>query len=79
MKKVIIPCENVSDLAIKLVEKLDADLASYEERRFPDGEIYFRLDSDVKGKEAVIVQSGYPNPNSSIIEMFFYFFFLILR
>ncbi len=70
MKKVIIPCENAGDLAIKIVEKTGSELASYEERRFPDGEFYFRLDSDVKNKEVVVVQSGYPHPNSSLIEMF---------
>ena len=46
MKKFIIPCENAQELAVRIAERADAELGSYEERRFPDQEIYFRIDSD---------------------------------
>ncbi|MFO7872131.1 MAG: ribose-phosphate diphosphokinase [Candidatus Undinarchaeales archaeon] len=69
MKKIVIPCEKTESLAIDIAEKIDGRLASYEDRRFPDNEFYFRVETDLKGKEAVIVQTGYPDPNSSVVEL----------
>lgn len=69
MKKIVIPCEKTENLAIDIAEKIDGRLASYEDRRFPDNEFYFRVETDLKGKEAVIVQTGYPDPNSSVVEL----------
>ena len=69
MKKIIVPCSNVEDLAIKISQELKAGDAQHEKRRFPDAEHYWRIDTDLKGAMAIVVQSGYPNPNDSIIEL----------
>jgi ribose-phosphate pyrophosphokinase len=37
-------------------------------RIFPDGETYVRIDTDVKGREVVIVQTMFPDQNSSLME-----------
>jgi ribose-phosphate pyrophosphokinase len=63
----IIPCSNSTELGKNLAKELNAELAQYETRKFPDSEIYFRVDSDLD--KAVIVQSGYPEPNNSLIEV----------
>lgn len=69
MKKIVIPCEKTESLAIEIAEKVDGNLASYEDRRFPDNEFYFRIETDLKDKEVIIVQTGYPDPNSSVVEL----------
>lgn len=69
MKKFIVPCSNAIDLATKLATELKTGVVQYESRKFPDGENYFRIDTDLAGKEAVIVQSGYPSPNDSLVEL----------
>ncbi len=69
MKNLIVPCSNAVDLATKLATELKTGVVQYESRKFPDGENYFRIDTDLSGAEAVIVQSGYPNPNDSVVEL----------
>jgi len=69
MKQLIVPCSNAVDLATKIATELKTGVVQYESRKFPDGENYFRIDTDLTGTEAVIVQSGYPNPNDSLIEL----------
>ncbi|HIJ98516.1 TPA: ribose-phosphate pyrophosphokinase [archaeon] len=69
MKQLIVPCSNAVDLATKLATELKTGVVQYESRKFPDGENYFRIDTDLSGSEAVILQSGYPNPNDSVIEL----------
>jgi len=68
MERIIVACTNGKELGEKLVKELGVATADYELRNFPDGETYFRIDSDVKGKEAIIVQGGYPNPNNALME-----------
>ncbi len=41
----------------------------FEIKRFPDGETYFRLKSDVENKNVFIVQCTYPKPNEKIFEL----------
>lgn len=69
MKKIIIPCSNATELAAALSTELKCETAQFEYRKFPDNEIYFRIDTDLKGTEAIIVQSGFPNPNDSLVEL----------
>ena len=50
-------------LARALAAELDAELGGLEVRRFPDGETYVRLDSDVAGRDVVIAASlSQPDP-----------------
>jgi ribose-phosphate pyrophosphokinase len=51
----ILPLPGNEALAKDIAGRLSADLAELETRRFPDGESYVRLRSDVRGRELVIV------------------------
>lgn len=69
MKKLIVPCANAPDLATRLATELKAGVVQYESRKFPDGESYFRIDTDLSATDVIVVQSGYPNPNDALIEL----------
>ena len=47
---------------------MDARLARIEARRFPDGEIYFRVLDDVEGEDVVLLQSAALNPDEYLLE-----------
>jgi ribose-phosphate pyrophosphokinase len=51
----ILPLPGNDTLAKTLAQRLGAELGVLETRRFPDGESYVRLRSDVKGREVVLV------------------------
>ncbi len=70
MKQLIVPCSNAIDLATKLATELKTGVVQYESRKFPDGENYYRIDTDLTGLEAIIVQTGYPHPNDALVELF---------
>ncbi len=38
-------------------------------KRFPDGEIYIRIDHDLRGRDVLIVQSTYPDQDSKLMEV----------
>lgn len=69
MGKIIVPCANAADLATRLATEMKAGVVQYESRKFPDGENYYRIDTDLTGKDVVVVQSGYPNPNDALVEL----------
>jgi len=48
--------------------RLDVPLAETISKRFPDDEFYVRINDDISGEHAVIVQTTYPDHN--IIELF---------
>ena len=58
---------NSSELAGRISQELGAEVAKVDIKRFPDGEIYVRVVSDVKGKECAVVQST-PD-NGSLVEL----------
>ena len=55
-----------------LGEKIAIDLGLKFEnvatRVFPDGEIYVRINTDIKGRKVVIVQTMFPDQNDSLME-----------
>ena len=55
-------------LAGQLAKQLNCRLADVEIRRFPDEECYVKVRESLKGQDAVIVQTTYPDPN--ILELF---------
>lgn len=55
-------------LGDSLAKHLGANLAQTEIRRFPDGECYVRIASDLHDQDVILVQTTYPDPN--IIELF---------
>ncbi len=50
-------------LGARLAEELQCEVAQAEIKRFPDLEVYARIDSEVEGKHVVVVQSTHPNDN----------------
>jgi len=55
-------------LAYKVAEALGAENGQVEIRKFPDNEKYVRIDSDVKGRAVVLVQSMAFNPDEYLME-----------
>ncbi len=70
---VIVPLLGSEAHAAKLGERLGLTVATPELRRFPDGEIYVRLDaaSVGNGDHVVIVGSLYPQPADRFLELAF--------
>ncbi|PJZ69824.1 phosphoribosylpyrophosphate synthetase [Leptospira perolatii] len=58
------------EFARKISEGLNCEIGEIESRRFPDGETYVRVLSDVKGKEAIVVCS-LDHPDEKLIWLFF--------
>ncbi len=54
-KLVLTPMPGNEDMAVKLAAALNADIGLVEDRRFPDGESYLRLKTDVSGRTLAIV------------------------
>ncbi len=50
-------------LGARLADALHCEIADTEIKRFPDLEVYARIDSEVEGKHVVIVQGTHPNDN----------------
>jgi len=54
-------------LAGKISQELGAELAKIESKRFPDGEIYVRILSNMRGEECAVIQSTLGN--DALIEL----------
>jgi ribose-phosphate pyrophosphokinase len=55
-------------LGEKIAMGLGIKFENIATRIFPDGETYVRIESNVKSKHAVVVQTLFPNQNNSLIE-----------
>jgi len=55
-------------VAEDLAKALNVSLVNTISKRFPDDEFYIRITDDIKGKDVIIVQTTYPDPN--IVELF---------
>lgn len=56
-------------LSERVASKIEEEIVSVESKVFPDGEIYIRLDGDVKGQDCCLIQTTYPNEN--LLSLFF--------
>jgi ribose-phosphate pyrophosphokinase len=56
-------------LSSKLSKEMGWRLVRPEMRRFPDGEIYLRIASGLRGQEVVVVQSLSPPQNEHLVEL----------
>lgn len=56
---------------LKLARQLGAEYVCVETRKFPDGEIYVRVEKEPRGEAAVLVQSMYRAPNDYLVEYLF--------
>ena len=68
MTKVILGPASV-DLGTKLAEILHAEAIPVESKTFPDGESYVRINGDIAGEKAVIVQSTYPPQDRHLVQL----------
>ena len=57
-------------LAEEIARLSGLDFVEVEAKRFPDGESYVRLTSEVKGEKVFIVQSTYPPQDTHLIQLF---------
>src|SRR4030067_1223979 len=57
-------------LAQEIVDYLKIDLGRCVLDRFNDGEIHFYIDENVRGEDVFIIQSGSPDANSHLMELF---------
>ncbi len=55
-------------LAIKVASLIGGELGDVEVKKFPDGETYIRILSDVSGRDVVYINSLQKGPNDLIIE-----------
>nr|MDO8080854.1 ribose-phosphate diphosphokinase [Candidatus Freyarchaeota archaeon] len=70
MDKVIIGGSSSYVLAIKIARELNATLLGTDIKKFPDGEKYVRIEGDLEGVDAAVVQSMYLNPDEYLMEYF---------
>ncbi|MEM3593586.1 MAG: ribose-phosphate diphosphokinase [Candidatus Jordarchaeaceae archaeon] len=70
MDKVIIGGSSSYVLAIKVARELNAPVLNTDIKRFPDGEKYIRIEGELEGTNAVVIQSMYLNPDEYLIEYF---------
>ena len=60
----IFPGSSNPNLTNKIKNAMGAQIVDRELRRFPDGELYSRLLTDVSGEGVILVQSTYPDHNA---------------
>jgi len=66
----IIPGPSSTELGRKIAEILRVETVSVAHKKFPDGESYIRLESEVAGEEVAIVQSTGPPQDTNLIQLF---------
>lgn len=67
----ITSCGNSEKLARELARKLKARYTPLTLSAFPDGDIYLKFNTSLKGKTLTIVQSFQPNPAASLLNVMF--------
>jgi ribose-phosphate pyrophosphokinase len=67
---IIVGCSRSKDLAKKISEKLKVEYSELIVKKFPDKELYIRINAEVKNKDVVFIQSLY-HPNEAILEAIF--------
>ena len=70
MKVIVLPAPGHEALAAQLANHLGAEPGVVESRRFPDGERYIRLASDVAGA-SVVVAASLKDPDSQLAALLF--------
>jgi ribose-phosphate pyrophosphokinase len=56
-------------LSAQVASLLGAELVKAEVRRFPDGELYVRVDAELKRKPVAVIQSTCPPQNDNLVEL----------
>jgi ribose-phosphate pyrophosphokinase len=65
---IVIGGPTCEQLASKVAKELGVDLGALEVRRFPDGEKYLRILSEVKGQNVAVIQSIHHTPDELLFE-----------
>ena len=68
---IVTSCGNSVNLAKNIAKKLKAKFSKITISEFPDGDIYLRYNTRVKGKTIIIVNSFQPNSNKSLFKIIF--------
>ncbi|HLC90762.1 MAG TPA: ribose-phosphate diphosphokinase [Candidatus Nanoarchaeia archaeon] len=68
---IVTSCGNSRTIAKKLAKKLSVPYSPLTLTSFPDGDIYLRYNTDVKGKKVIIVQSFQPLSDASLFHIIF--------
>lgn len=68
---IIISCSHGIHLAKKIASQVKKPYSALEVKKFPDGELYFRFHSKIKGKTVVLVQSFYGDISDCLVEIIF--------
>lgn len=71
IKIIIITCGNSVKIAKELARKLKAKYSPLTISSFPDGDIYLKFNTELKGQEVVIVQSFQPHSDRSLFDLIF--------
>ena len=67
----LIPGPTSIKLGERIAENLELTPCDIKHRIFPDGESYIKLPKNLKGETVAIVQSTSPNPDKSLLQLFF--------
>lgn len=65
----VVGLSNSVHLAIELARKLHGSFLKLSVKKFPDGELYVRFPQERLSGDVILVQSMYPNPNESLVEV----------
>ena len=68
---IITSCGNSIEIAKKLARKLKVTYSPLTISAFPDGDIYLKYNTPLKGKKVVIVHSFQPHPDTSLFDVIF--------
>jgi len=68
---IITSCGNSEQLAKTIARKLKAKYSPLTLSQFPDGDIYLKFNTSLKGKKLVIVQSFQPHSDQSLFDIIF--------
>lgn len=69
MATIITTCGNSNELAKHVAKELKATVSPLTISSFPDGDLYMKFETDLKGKTLIIIQSFQPNPNISLLNI----------
>jgi ribose-phosphate pyrophosphokinase len=67
----LIACSHGKQLAKKMASLLKENYSELKTRKFPDGELYVKLQHEVEGKNVTLVQSFHGEVNDCIMEVLF--------
>ena len=66
----ILSLPSSQELALKIANRMDCKIADYKSVRFPDGEIYTKIDTPLEGETVIVI--GNTNTDSNIISFLSY-------